>query len=74
MRLSECGLCHRPVRVVVIHTDTDDELRDEHIKVDPVPSLHGWIQVLNLSTGLASYTDRGPNRYRPHYETCKGPE
>lgn len=72
MRLTECTLCHAPVRILTIHDDTDTELHDDQIKVDPLPSLHGWVQVIDVTASIAAYTDRSPGRYRPHYETCRG--
>lgn len=74
MSISECSLCHFPVRIFQIEESDEDGEPGlmTGVKVDPKPSLHGWIQLLNLATGEAVYADRGPGRYRPHYETCKG--
>lgn len=64
MKLTECHRCAAPVRVVFID--------EQPLEIDPITTIHGWIHVQDLASGKARETDRGPARYRPHYETCRG--
>lgn len=73
MKLTECTLCQAPVRTLMVEKDDDPGTHQTWL-VDPTPSLHGWVVVTDLPTGQARTTERGPGRYRPHYETCKGRE
>lgn len=71
MKLTECPTCHAPVRITHVLDDTDPDAVIDTL-VDPNPSLHGTIRILDIATGGARSGDRRPGQYRPHYETCRG--
>lgn len=73
MKLTECPACHAPVRTVLLADDLeppDTSLLEVH--VDPRPSLHGTIRIVDLAAGIGQPADRRAGQYRPHYETCRG--
>ena len=70
MKLTECPSCHAPVRLAVVVDESDDTVAETLL--DPSPSLHGSVRVVDLATGDARLGPRRPGQYRPHYETCRG--
>jgi hypothetical protein len=70
MNRTRCPSCRQTIGQVTL-LPYDDDLEPVDVNVDPVPSLHGRVAIVDVALGLAVLEPRAPGLYRLHSETCR---